>query len=280
MNNADLHNHTYYSDGLISPKELVKLARRKRVKYLALTDHNSVKGIREAIAEGNRLGVEVIPGIELRADKGEVLGYFIDIKNKGLLNKTKMINKRVQDKTKDFCRKLHNAGFKVTFKEIWNKYPRARGNFGTFYPLFILNRKGYGKMLELSRIIHDKDVSFPVIKEISMIEAIKIIRKAGGAPVLAHPWLDEDALESKTFRAMAKVGLKGIEVNNGDRFPFKRRGIDRKIRQLAKRYGLILTSGSDFHGLEASKEMPGRHYLGENSCSNKVVEALRKAASQ
>ena len=68
--------------------------------------------------------------------------------------------------------------------------------------------------------------------------------------------------------------MKGIEINNGDRFPFKKKGINKKIRKLTKKYKLILTSGSDFHGLKILKQMPGNHDLGKNNCDERIVEQL------
>ena len=76
MKTTDLHTHSYYSDGKLSPKQVVRDAKKAGVKILALTDHNSISGVKEAIAEGKKLGVRVIPGAELRSKEGEILGYF------------------------------------------------------------------------------------------------------------------------------------------------------------------------------------------------------------
>ena len=134
MRNTDLHTHSYYSDGQISPANLVRLAKRRGIKNLALTDHNSIKGVKEAIAEGKKIGINVIPGVEVRADKGEVLGYFIDVKNKNLIRATKRSSKSVEKRIKDYCNKLSKKGYRISFSEIWKKYPKARGNINEFYP--------------------------------------------------------------------------------------------------------------------------------------------------
>lgn len=278
MKNTDLHTHSYYSDGLISPKELVRLAKKRKIKNLALTDHNTVKGVSEAIKEGKKIGVKVIPAVEIRCNTGEMLGYFIDIKNKKLNKELEKIGRRVENQVADWCAKLEKAGYKISFKEIWKKFPKARGNINEFYPLFILHFKGYGSTLELSKKLKKeakkKNIGKKKIREITTIEAIRLIKKAGGVSVLAHPWIEEKALKEKNFKKYVNAGLKGVEINNGDRPPFKRKGVDKKIRKLAKKYKLILTSGSDFHGLKILKQMPGNHEIGKNNCNEKIVKQL------
>ena len=86
MKNSDLHTHSIHSDGDLSPSEVVKLAKKRGVKNLALSDHNSISGIDEAILEGNKQGVNIIPAVEIRAEEDEVLGYFIDYKNEKFKN--------------------------------------------------------------------------------------------------------------------------------------------------------------------------------------------------
>ena len=275
MINTDLHTHSYYSDGQISPRELVRLAKKRGIKNLALTDHNSIKGVREAIEEGNKIGVRVIPAVEIRCDRGEVLGYFINIENKKLNKEIKKIGKKVEENIKEWCKRLEKAGYNIGFKEIWKKYPRARGNINEFYPTYTLYLKGYGPTLKLAKELKKK-IRKKKIKEFPVIKAIKMIRNASGVAVLAHPWADEKALKEKNMKKYVRAGLKGIEINNGDKYPFKKKGIDKKIRKMAKKYKLILTSGSDYHGLKVVKQMPGNHELGKSNCDEKIVEKLEK----
>ena len=274
MKNTDLHTHSYYSDGEYSPKELVRLAKKRKIKNLALTDHNSIKGVREAIKEGKKINVNVIPAVEIRCDKGEILGYFIDINNKNLNKELGKLSKDVQDGVKKWCENIERAGYNISFKEIWKKYPKARGNINDFYPLFELYLKGYGKTMEIGKKLREQKIRFPKIKEVSAVKAIKLIRKANGMAVIAHPWIDISVLKEKNLRNYIKAGLKGLEISNGDRYPFKKRGIDKKIKKSAKKYNLILTSGSDYHGERIVKLMPGNHALGKNNCDEKIVQKL------
>lgn len=281
VKNADLHTHSHYSDGQISPKDLVRLAKKRGVKNLALTDHNSVKGVREAIAEGKKIGVNIIAAVEIREKDGEVLGYFIDIKNKDLIKKLKRCSNTLERKIKDWCKKLKKGGYDISFKELQKKYPKAKGNINEFYVLYSLYKKGYGPTLELSkRLFSDKRLRPKKIRKISKIQAIKLIIKAGGVPVWAHPWINDGEKSFKYIKSFVKAGLKGIEINNGDRSPFIPKSIKNKIRKIAKKYDLILTSGSDFHGKELVKLMPGNHDLGKNNCDEKTVEKLKRLAKR
>jgi len=280
MKNTDLHTHSYYSDGQISPKKLVKLAKKRGIKNLALTDHDSVEGVKEAIKEGKKIGVRVIPGVEIRAKKGEVLGYFVDFENKELNKILKIKRRKVQEGVKDWCRKLKEGGYNISFKEIQEKFPKSKNNINEFYPIYLLYKKGYGKMLEIAEKLRKENLRGKKIKEISVIKAIRLIKKAGGVPVLAHPWIDEDVLKEKNFKRYVRAGLRGIELNNGDRSPWRKRKHIKRIRRLAKKYKLILTSGSDYHGLELVEEMPGNHKLGENNCDEKVVKKLEELAKK
>lgn len=275
MNNTDLHTHSYFSDGTISPKQLVRLAKKKRIRNLALTDHDSVKGVKEAVKEGKKIGVNVIPAVEIRCDKSEVLGYFISINNKDLIKKLEKSSKRNEKRIKKWCSDLKKAGYDITFSELWKKYPKARGNINEFYPLWELHLKGYGSTLSLSKKLRKK-VPKKAKRRFSIIRAIKIIKKAKGVPVLAHPWLDPEVLREKDFKKYIKSGLRGIEINNGDRAPFLSSKLKKKIKKLAKKYKLIITSGSDYHGPQVIKQMPGNHELGKNNCSERIVYELKK----
>lgn len=275
--NTDLHMHSHYSDGQLSPKGLVRLAKKRGVKNLALTDHNSVKGVEEALEEGKKIGINVIPAVEIEADTGEILGYFIDYKNKDLIKELKVNSRNTEARTKDWCNKIRKAGYNISFEELVKKFPKARGNINAFYPLHLLYKRGYGKPLKLAPKLWKSPETRPKeFKKILIIKAVRLVRKAGGVPVLAHPWIDDIEINFKNMKNLVKAGLKGIEVNNGDRAPLKSRNAVKKIRSLAKKYKLILTSGSDFHGKELVKLMPGNHNLGKNNCDEKVVGEMRQ----
>lgn len=278
MKNTDLHTHSYYSDGQLSPKALVRLAEKRKIKNLALTDHTSIKGVKEAIKEGRKIGVNILPAVEIRAKENEVLGYFIDINSRRLNKELLKIGKRVENRVKDFCEKLRKEGYNIDFNEIVEKYPKAKGNLNEFHILYTLYLKKYGKSTffigKKLKKLKKKGLKKKKIKEISIVKAVKLIKNAGGVAVLAHPWLEKKVLKEKNIKKYIKAGLKGIEINNGDRAPLLTNKIKNKIRRLAKNYNLILTSGSDYHGPDIVGHMPGNHQLGKNNCDEKVIKQL------
>ncbi len=276
MKNSDLHAHSYYSDGMLSPREVVKLAKKKRLKYLALTDHSSISGVKEAIAAGKKFGVEVIPAIELECEEAEVLGYFVDINNKNFCRKVRAIAVRREQKAKDFCMKLEKAGYNVKWTEVYKKYSRGKGNINQLHPVYELSKRGYGGVWQIFKELKKKGIKGKTVKKVSVIEGIKMVRNAGGVAVLAHPWFAEECMNRKFMKKMIKAGLQGLERDNGDRMPLRKASDLRKISAFAKKYNLILTSGSDFHGKEFLKQQVGNHNLGDNNCDEKVVCELLK----
>jgi len=277
MKNTDLHTHSYYSDGQMSPRSLVNLAKRRGIKNLALTDHNSVNGVKEAIAQGKRMDVNIIPAIEIRASGGEVLGYFIDVQDEELISKIEKDNKIMQTMLEDWCNRLSNNGYDINFQELKENFPEAKGNLNEGHVIFPLYFKGNEKStFKLAEKLYRKKKTRPKeIKEMSMIKAIKLIKNARGVPVIAHPWLSNTEENFKKMKKYVKAGLKGIEINNGDRSPLRDKHIIKRMKRTAKKFDLIMTSGSDYHGEDIIKLMPGNHNLGKNNCDEKVVQELK-----
>jgi len=276
---CDLHMHSYYSDGRISPKEVVKLAKRRGVKIMALTDHNTAKGFKEAFEEGKKLGIRVIPGIEVVAKEDEVLGYFIDVENKKFEKLLMETRKRIETKVKKKCMNMARKGFSINFAEIRKRFPNARGNINDFYPYYLLILKGYGRTFsDIGKLLKGAGVKKVKGRYFSIIRVIRTIKRAGGVPVLAHPWADDKSerlLQEQNFKKLVKAGLKGIEIDNGDRDERRNKKVLRKIRYLAKKFNLIITSGSDFHGEDLQNDRT--HKIGTHNCDEKVVKMLSEA---
>ena len=278
--NTDLHSHSYYSDGSSSPEELIKLAKKRKIKNIALTDHNTIEGVKRAINEGKKIGVNVIPSVEVGSNDSEILGYFIDIKNKKLIDETNKASKRIEDGMEKWCKKLNKEEYNITFKEVKEKFPMSQG-INELHILYSLYLKKYGTIIELYKNLIDQKLKPDKIKEITTIQAIKLIKEANGIPVLAHPWLGNTKKNFKRMKSLVKAGLKGIEINNGDstNFIVKTSGIKdivKKIKDTAKEHNLIITKGSDYHGEDLVKLMPGDHNLGKNNCNDKIVNRLKE----
>jgi len=272
MKNSDLHTHSYYSDGMFSPREVVKLAKKNGIKTLSLTDHNSFDGVEEAITMGKKLGIRIIPGIELRSKDGEVLGYFIDIHNKELISNVKKIQKRSEEVFNNTLKKLKGVGIKAKSEEVLDtKFKRQ--NVIIAYLWKYLKRKYDLDIKEIKKLM--KGPKFKA--KFSTEKVIKIIINGGGVPVLAHPWYSQKLLSDKRFKLLVKAGLKGVEIDNGGINEEKKTQI-KKIIGFAKKYNLIITSGSDFHG--DFLLMSTKHSIGKSNCDEKVVSELNLARSK
>jgi len=277
---CDLHTHSYYSDGEFSPEEIVRKAKNQGIKVLALTDHNSVKGIDKAINKAKKIGITIIPAVEILVAKGEVLGYFIDHKNLKLQRELKKLSKPSDKKVRMRIKALEKIGIDISVSRFEKLYPHAKGNYqqgninNYFNGLKKMSKDEYYNMIDKIRKIK------PKVKKISIIEAIKLIKKYNGIPVLAHPWIGEYnkkyKFNEKFIKELVKVGLQGLEFENGEENNFGRTpSFIKKIKKLAKKYNLILTSGSDFHG-PVIEYLTGTHKLGKYNCDYSVFEELKK----
>ncbi len=265
-NNSDLHTHSFYSDGIFSPSEVVRKAKEKGIKNLALTDHNSIEGISEAQKEAKKQGIRIIPGVELRSKEGEVLGYFIDFKNKNLLKKIKIIQDRSKIVFKQTINELNKRGINVEFNKVLDTKLK-RNNVLLAYLFKFLKNKNQISIKEVKEMMKG-DLFEP---HFSTEEIIKMISEAGGVAILAHPWYSKTFLTKTRIKELVQAGLKGIEIDNGGRNKEREESLD-KINSFAKKHNLILTSGSDFHG--ESTLMSNKHELGAHNCNEIIVQQL------
>lgn len=277
IKNTDLHTHSIYSDGFFLPKEVVEEAKKKKIKNLSLTDHNSVEGVEEAINAGKLFGIKVIPGVEIRAKEDEVLGYFIDYQNPDFKKEVKKLQMTYIKIVKFIIKEINKKGIKISYKDILKEY-RPNNNLMEIHVIRYLNKIGHGEIKDLwKRYMPDIWKSSVYSEEISVADAIKLIIQYGGVPVLAHPWVEPSSRElllDKNFKEVVRTGLQGIEIDNGDRDERRNDKILNKINILAERYNLVITSGSDFHGDEKSREL-NIHQIGEHNCEESVIGKLK-----
>lgn len=247
----DMHTHTNYSDGEYSPKELIEKAKVAGINTLAITDHDTLEGLKNI--PKNIKGIKVIPGIELTAKvpKGRmhILGYNIDINNKELNDqmsflKTKSINSvisLIEQLKKDY--KIY-----FTYEEI-KELVNYNHNLGRPDLARLLIRKGYVKTVQEAfdkYLIKAYDKTRKVNKNLTYKECIQLITNSGGIPVLAHPHsleLDNEKLE-KLIRKMIKIGLRGIEVYHSKNTKEE----EKFYLELADKYNLLISGGTDYHG--------------------------------
>lgn len=261
----DLHIHTYYSDGLSSPTKIVRQAYELGYKKIAITDHDGIGGITEAINEGNRVGLSVMPGIEIATvmpgDIGiHILGHGIDINNSDLLRTLDYLSEMRIKRNDELINELVKLGYKISKDELGGQVNNYIGK-----PVIarLLVEKGYAKDID-EVFNNEKFFENEKIKKIKKtrldtIEAVRLIRKTGGNPVFAHPIQTKKIGNKETLEfyknideitaELTKNGLLGIECFHPDQDELQ----TNKFVGIAKKYGLQVTRGSDFHGDDFSR---------------------------
>ncbi len=272
---VDLHTHSSYSDGLLAPAELVEEAASRGVRILGLTDHDTVAGIPEARAAGERLGVEVIPGVELSTSLsgGEgvhLLGYFVDVEHPALLEGLAGYARARAERMERMIARLREVG--AAIDEAWVREIAGQGTVGRPHLARALIEAGYVSTIPeaFDRYIGQGKPAYVPRPRVVPRDAIALVRAAGGVAVLAHPF-SPGGVESVLDR-LVPVGLAGMEVDYGEYSE-----ADREVlRVIASRRGLIATGGSDFHGFARGA---GRE-LGMAPVPIEAVQALREAAGK
>ena len=246
---VDFHTHSTCSDGTMTPSELVVYAEKKGLSAFALTDHDSVDGIKEAMVQAEKCNIEFIPGIEFSAAEStetHTIGLFIDPENEVLLNTIQKLKDSRRRRMEDICRKLQNLGLDVTYDEALKI---AGGNFvGRAHIAKLMVEKGY---CETIRECFDKYIglgkpAYSEKNELTALEAVKSIRAAGGLAFLAH--LNQTGYDIKKTEelllTLKEAGLNGIEGY----YPEYDENHISSYRALAEKLSLALSGGSDFHG--------------------------------
>lgn len=278
MGSIDLHVHSNRSDGRLSPKELVDYAIQKGLKAIALADHDTVDGIDEILDYAKGKPLEVIPAVEYSTEyegrDAHIVGLFIDYKSPEFTDYLKQFKQSRIQRNHKLCDNLQKAGIDITYEALLDAFPDAVIT-RAHYAAFLLDN-GYVKSVKeaFDRYLGDDTPYFVPREKITPEEVIDVTRRAGGIPVLAHPTLyslGKGQLDSLVKRLKA-AGLMGIETFYGT----YSEADEREMKALAKKYRLLQSGGSDFHG----KNKPdidmgtgrGRLYIDED-----VLVKLKKA---
>jgi len=247
MLRCDLHTHTFYSDGTRSPQELIKLAQEKGIRILGITDHDEIAGIEEAIEFASKVGIEIVPGVELSTIYDEIdvhiLGYMIDYKSRELKDFLQYIKDVRGKRAYKILEKLKEFNIDIPLN-ILKKYA-GYGAIGR--PHIARAMKELGYVNDISEafdkyIGYDKPAYVPKFK-LSIPEVIDLIHKYGGVAILAHPDLIKDKKE-EIIKKTLEWGIDGFEIWHPDNGAETRE----YIMKLAGNHNLVLTGGSDFHG--------------------------------
>lgn len=251
----DLHVHSNCSDGTLSPTELVNLALEISLKAFALTDHDTIAGIEEARQAASGTGLEVIPGIEFSTSyEGKdvhVLGLGIDDQDALFQEQLEAFQNSRKLRNDKMIALLQKAGISISREIMEELYPDAvwtRAHFAAY-----LLQNGYVSSMDeaFTRFLGDHAPCFVPREKVTPYQAIDLIHQAGGKAILAHPLLyglSREKLDLLVSR-MKKAGADGIEAI----YSSNRAGEENAMRQLAAKYQLKITGGSDFHGANKPK---------------------------
>lgn len=247
---ADLHTHTTASDGTQSPAANVQMAFDAGLGAIAITDHDTVSGVAEALLAGHELGIEVIPGVEISTVANgqdiHVLGYYMDIHNEQFLQRLASLRETRDTRNNMIIERLQQLGLDITMAEVlWEvENIKSKGDtVGRPHIAAVLLNKGYVSSISeaFDRYLGTGAAAYANPPRIEPATAIGWIQEAGGKAILAHPGIyHDDAL----VEAIVHQGLDGIEVYHSDHTPED----EAKYLSLAQRSGLLITAGSDFHG--------------------------------
>jgi len=267
MPGFDMHVHTTASDGSLSIKEIIQLAIQIKLEGIAITDHDTIGGLEEAVSLGEELGFPIIPGIELSTEYGDkeihVLGFFIDFHQSWFKEKIAMLQDARINRIVKIVDKLKKLGYDVDVEEVLTL--AGEGSVGRPHIAKILYEKGYFSYPQeaFQRLIGRGGKAYVPRFKMTPSEGISFIRKAEGIPVLAHPGLsDADHL----ILPLIREGLMGIEVFHPDH----KINDESKYMNIAKEHKLFITGGSDFHGIMGGN----RSALGSRFVSSNIWHEL------
>lgn len=252
MSRVDLHLHSTASDGRFSPEEVVRKSAEGGLTVIALTDHDTVDGIPAALESAKAFPqLKVIPGVEVNTDvdKGEIhiLGYFINYTDIALKTALERLRGSRVIRAQKMIAKLKNLGLPIEFERV--KELAGSGSMGRPHLALAMLEKGYITSVKdaFNKYIGWGGPAYVKREKITPTEAVELILRAGGLPVLAHPFTFSDP-EKIVFELQEK-GLVGVEAHYN---AYTSEEV-KVLIGLARRYHLITTGGSDFHGLDAAE---------------------------
>lgn len=270
----DLHVHSTASDGLLSPSDVVNLAASLGITTLALTDHDTTQGVDEAYAAGVACGVEVIPSIELSTsvDDGELhlLGYFIDHRSPVLQASLSKFREARRSRVIRIVERLNQIGVNLELACV--QAQAGAGSIGRAHVARAMVEAGLATSVDdaFTRYLSRGRPAYIPRLRLSPIDAVRLIQVAGGAAVLAHPFTVPDL--ERVLPELVLAGLAGLEVY----YSLYNTEQREHLAEIARRFGLVSTGGSDFHG---SREREG-YGIGTAPVPLDTAERLRETRIQ
>ena len=251
---VDLHSHTTSSDGALTPRELVRLAARHGVRVLAVTDHDSTEGLAEASAEAVlHPKLEIVPGLEINCDvegaEIHVLGYFVDTAAAWFQEFLRAQREERRARVHRIAARLAGLGMPIEPAEVFAI--AKEGSAGRPHVAQVMVNRGYVKSVReaFDKYLRAGGPANVPRTRLGPVEAVRIIRRARGVPVLAHPGLAD---RDETIPELVEAGLLGIETYYSEHSAEQ----TRRYAELCARLDLVATGGSDYHGPQSGRANP------------------------
>lgn len=249
---ADLHTHTCYSDGQLTPAALVEKAQQRGLKALAVTDHDTIGGLEEAMAAGEAFGVDIVTGVELSVtidgEEIHLLGYLFNPNDRDLKAHLRSFLQARRIRAERIVERLNGLGVPLHFEAVLEQVGDAEA-IGRPHVAAALEAAGFvdSRQAAFDEYLQDGGPAWVAKPQFPAAEALALLHAAGGIGVLAHPghWTSTAQL-----RKLVRTGLDGIEVVH----PAHDESLTRYYRRKARYYDLVATGGSDYHGHRARDE--------------------------
>lgn len=259
MNYIDLHIHSTYSDGTLTPLLLVQEAKKMGLRAISLTDHDTTEGVEEIISHGNAYGVEILPGVELSAhidaSSVHILGYGLHYNDPALLARLATIQEARHTRNQKIINRLNDLGIKIT-KEDVHKFSKTGQTGRPHFAQFLIEKKVAHSFDDAFDIyLGQKGSAYVPRKILFAADAIRYINEAGGLSVLAHPATVDYTMSSISglVETLKNFGLSGVEVY----YPTHSKKVRKTLLEISRKYDLIATGGSDFHGHRSAEKTLG-----------------------
>jgi len=269
----DLHTHTTASDGLLPPERLVALAKAAGVDLLGVADHDTTDAVDTAMAAGADLGVEVVPAVEINTDVGatevHVLGYYIDHRQPWFQEFLARLRDGRVNRAARMVEKLNALGIPIAFERV---RAMAAGAVGRPHVARALIDAGAVKSTEeaFEKYIGRNGPAYVERMRVTPQEAVQVILRASGIPVLAHPgW----GVPEEMIPPLVQAGLEGLEVYYPDHTP----AMVARYLEIAAQHRLLVTGGTDFHGGDlATRVTIGSQYVPVEAVARLKARAAAK----
>jgi len=260
---VDLHTHSFFSDGIFSPEEVIKKARDNRIRFLGLTDHDTIAGLPRAIKHGKKLGLEIVPGVELSCNLGNrevhILGYYFYLPGE-LQNTLRWIRNKRFSRAYKMVELLTGLRYFLTMDELLFEAGKAAP--GRLHLARLMLKKGHVSSTKeaFDNYLNPGKPAYVPRQKLDYRYGINLLKKSTAVTMLAHPGSTSE--DASTIKLLIETGIDGLEVFH----PHHDQEQIEYYSKLAKEENLLVGGGTDFHGDYGGS--PGDIYISYNNLLN------------